>query len=462
MTRGCHCLCHSYHTKNISSEWYYKSVRRPPALVWFVTTLWLRSLLSLSYGIVVTAAASQATFTSIQHSNPLQTGISFTNPRTQRRSNYPTTRTVQQALDNNNNNKDDTSTFADASTQTNTPKNGKKELKICSLTNGLDLTRLHSHLIRSIFEGIMEDTELMREYLTEALYNDGVKPYQFPRGVNSLDDLNRSLDVAARNMTPGTTTLEADLGYVDDRKDRRMELYVTTSENQPYVGTKETDLRLMIIMADLLPWMRDRRAREDYWAATHQDGRTEGPDKDTMPYHALYTSAWSLSPSDVLATFPPFTYEYGHPFTIADIVKGNFSYATIPDFLPIGWPFAHRTDPARLRDALIALPYADLWHPGRAILSALAPVYYTGTWQNYTYDDTFITTMGLSVELDSIARVLDHYEDTLAKGSFALLVDTETFRVASISQSVVRKIYPPFPNQTSPTLIDIISRSLIG
>ena len=42
----------------------------------------------------------------------------------------------------------------------------------------------------------------------------------------SLDELVTTLDWKARSLPEGTTTLEAGLGWVDDRPDRRVERYV--------------------------------------------------------------------------------------------------------------------------------------------------------------------------------------------------------------------------------------------
>jgi hypothetical protein len=95
------------------------------------------------------------------------------------------------------------------------------------------------------------------------------------------------------------------------------------------------------------------------------------------------------------------------------------------------------------------------------MISAIAPVYFTGNWNGYEYKDEFVATAGLDITLDAIAHVLSSYEDSLTKGSFALLVDTNTFNVVALSQSVVDKIYPPTKDGKPVLVSDTLSWSLL-
>ena len=319
----------------------------------------------------------------------------------------------------------------DSHTTNSTSDEEHKELRVCSVPNLLDITRLRSRETRQIFSAAIEDVELVREYYTEAMFNQGIQG-----GMSDLVELAYSYDWLGRGTVP-MTTIEAGLGWVDDREDRRMERYVSTSEFEPSVGTKQSDIKAFDASSNLFPWLVDRRSREEEWYVSHQNGRSEGEGKQPLPAEKLYTAAWTVSWGDVLPYFPPIN-SPDAPFTLGD-----------QDALGPSW--TGRTDPTTLqgvpennpeRVAKFINPYPDVAQPGVALISALAPVYYTGMFDGYEYNDTYIATAGVDIALASVSAVFGDLEDSLTEGSFAFLVDTDTFSVIAISQSVVDKIYP--------------------
>ena len=78
---------------------------------------------------------------------------------------------------------------------------------------------------------------------------------------------------------------------------------------------------------------------------------------------------------------------------------------------------------------------------GVALITATAPVYYTGTFRNNTYKDTFIASLGVDIQVSSVSAFLDVLQDSLTPHSFGLMVDSN-FNTIVISQEVVRRIYP--------------------
>lgn len=278
-----------------------------------------------------------------------------------------------------------------------------KEKKICNILGGLDLTRLRSFQTLSLFKDGIEDVELMREVVTKSMYNGGLAG-----GLSNLDELSSTLDTLARGLSPNiTTTLSAGLGWVDDRADRRIERQVTTP-NQPFVGDKQADATFSDTVSNILPWIRDRRAKERHWYNSHQNGRTEGISKAEVPYDSLYIGVWIVTPGDAIWYYPPMS-AFAHPYTFSDIMGGDYSWRVYPAE-PLGWPFNHSVRGGNLKDALYDPPYADVAHPGLSMISAMAPVYYTGEWSGYDYNDTFIGAVGVDIALDSIAHVLDDLE----------------------------------------------------
>jgi hypothetical protein len=186
----------------------------------------------------------------------------------------------------------------------------QKELKICSIVNGLDLTRLQSYRLRVMFRNAMEDVELMREYISEAMLNDGLLD-----GLSNLTAMAHTCNWQDRNLPPNSTTLDAGLGWVDDRASRRIDRHVSTATD-PMVGTKHTDMALIDTVSNILPWIQDRRAKEQYWSETHQNGRSEGPTKDELIYSSLYLSTWAVTTGDAIAYYPPLKGEQGSHFPL--------------------------------------------------------------------------------------------------------------------------------------------------
>lgn len=305
-----------------------------------------------------------------------------------------------------------------------------KDLAVCSVPNLLDITRLRSRETRSIFSAAIEDVELIREYYTESMYNQGING-----GMHDLVELAYSYDWLGRGTTP-MTTVEAQLGWADDRMDRRMDRYVSTSDNEPNVGTKQSDIKAFDASSNLFPWLVDRRSREAQWYVSHQNGRSEGPGKQPLPAEKLYTAAWSVSWGDALPYFPPLTvYGEGSPLNLGDSVGPTYNGREDPT------PTAAITDNPN-RSAKFVNPYPDVAQPGVALISAVAPIYYTGMFDGNQYNDTYIGTAGVDIALASVSSVFGDLEGSLTEGSFAFLVDTQTFSVIAISQSVVEKIYP--------------------
>ncbi|NJK78333.1 MAG: hypothetical protein HC944_06650, partial [Nanoarchaeota archaeon] len=325
----------------------------------------------------------------------------------------------------------DASSNSTASTTTSgTEKN--KELAVCSVPNLLDITRLRSRETRSTFAAAIEDVELMREYYTESMFNEGIVG-----GMSDLTDLAYSYDWLGRGTVP-KTTVEAQLGWVDDRMDRRMDRYVSTSENTPNVGTKQSDMKAFDASSNLFPWLVDRRSREAEWYVSHQNGRSEGTGKAPLPAEKLYTAAWTVSWGDVLPYFPPLTvYSNGAPSNLGESVGPAYNGREDPT------PKSAITDNPN-RTARFINPYPDIAQPGVALISAVAPIYYTGTFDGYQYNDTYIGTAGVDIALASVSSAFGDLENSLTKGSFAFLVDTQTFSVIAISQSVVEKVYPQY------------------
>ena len=124
-----------------------------------------------------------------------------------------------------------------------------KALKICDVLGGLDITRLYSLDTRSLFREAIEDVELVREYMTEAIIS-GAREF-----APVLEDLANSLDFESRanNLTAADTTVTAGLAWVDDKIDRRMERYVSESRNMPHNGDKASHSNYRILCDLNLP-----------------------------------------------------------------------------------------------------------------------------------------------------------------------------------------------------------------
>uniref|UniRef100_A0A7S4JMC6 G-protein coupled receptors family 3 profile domain-containing protein n=1 Tax=Odontella aurita TaxID=265563 RepID=A0A7S4JMC6_9STRA len=203
----------------------------------------------------------------------------------------------------------------------------------------------------------------------------------------------------------------------------------------------------MDVAANVLPWLMDRRSKESEWFMDHQNGRSEGADKELMPFDRLYKSCWVHSQGGAFLNYPPLS-----------AVLPDFAFSTYADYIgsdydfwkdvkratPPGWPLSHNVSGGvTMRDAILSSPYYKNGQLGDfAGLSALAPVYYTGEWRGHRYDGTFLGAVGIGIDLEAIAWTLNDLEGGMTEGSFACVANAETFDVIAISQSVVKMIYP--------------------
>uniref|UniRef100_A0A7S1G0J5 guanylate cyclase n=1 Tax=Corethron hystrix TaxID=216773 RepID=A0A7S1G0J5_9STRA len=93
------------------------------------------------------------------------------------------------------------------------------------------------------------------------------------------------------------------------------------------------------------------------------------------------------------------------------------------------------------RTAFFTAPYPDIAQAGKSIITASAPIYFTGEFYNHTFNETYIASTGLDISVASISSLLDVLTDNLAKGSFAVLVDSK-FNIIVASQTAVNILYP--------------------
>ena len=310
--------------------------------------------------------------------------------------------------------------------------NGDKSFRVCDVLGALELTRFISSRTRHFFQGAIEDVELIRESLSECMINDGIVG-----GLHNLDEMLQTLDRQARNLTDDgvTTTIDANLAYVDDRQTRRIERYVSLSENQPFIGTKESDMAMVDCVSNVFPWIVDRKSHESKWWTTHQNGRSEGPSKATFEFDQLYVAAWIGSYGEAWMYYPPL-HVYGHPLVFSEIL-GDAYDSHEEEFVKPNLPLYNPT-----RQAFFTSPYPDTAVPGLSLITAMAPVYYTGQWQGYSFNQTYMASTGVDIAVSSVSTLLAELEGTLTPGSFACLVDIERFRIIVISQSTVSKLYP--------------------
>jgi hypothetical protein len=284
---------------------------------------------------------------------------------------------------------------------------------------------------RQFFQGAIEDVELIREYVSQAAAYGGIAG-----GFSDLNAISHSLQWRVRGMPRGTTTVDAGLGYVDDRPDRLIDRYVSVN-NQPLVGDKQTDMRIVDTVANLFPWIVDRRSLEKKWYTPHQNGRSEGPAKEPFAFESLYTAAWIGSNGSAWAYYPPLNvFSDGHPFGMGDVVGGFLDTSELP--------FVNGNLPENNQDrrALFANPYPDAARPGLSLITAMAPVYFTGTFGNFTYNDTYIASTGVDISVALTSSFLDVLLDRMTASSFAILVNLN-FDTIVLSQTVVERLYPP-------------------
>lgn len=206
----------------------------------------------------------------------------------------------------------------------------KKDYKICDVLGGLDVTRLVSRNARTFFASAIDDVELLREYLNEV--NTGQTDGMTRRisDFATLQEMGQTLDWRARNLTNGTTTVDAGLGYTDDRLDRRVDRYVSLLRG-PLVGDKYSEFAMMDAISPLFPWIVDRRSKEHSWRRNHTMGRSQGGKKEPFLFDALYVAAWLVSYGEVVMYYPPMNTLNDHdhhaasgghpaPFTMGDVL----------------------------------------------------------------------------------------------------------------------------------------------
>ena len=349
----------------------------------------------------------------------------------------------------------------------------QRQQYICSLSGGLDVVRLSSSTTRLAFKDALEDVEFIRQYIAEAARNNNNNNnnnnLNHNNGTGSrigmtLDELSLTLDYEARNLSAVVevssnsssssstnsssattttllqpqTTLTAGLGYADDRANRRIERFVSVSSNQPLVGTKQTDFDLIQPTEDIFPWMVDR-------TTAHDNPRAAVPPQSTTttthhhPYDRLYVAAWIGTMGEAWMYYPSLQTTYGHPLSFGDIL-GEAYNSHDEEFVQPNLPLEGKQQ--RIDQAYFTAPYPDTAVPGLSLITAQAPIYYTGEFQGYTYDQTYIASTGVDISVDSMASFLDDLEGTLTRGSFAMVVGVDTFATILISQSTVDKLYP--------------------
>lgn len=325
-----------------------------------------------------------------------------------------------------------------------------KVLKICSVSEGLNIARLSSSQTRNLFRDAIEDVEFIREYISEAAFQGGIVG-----GLHTLQELNQTLDWEARDLTPQDTTVSAGLGYSDDRKDRRISRYVGLV-NEPFVGNKDSDIALIDSASNIFPWIVDRRSIEDKWFVSHQNGRSSPKHRDL---ERLYVAAWIGTPGEAWVYYPPLTKTYPdyQPLAMGDVLGPRYN-SQEEEFVQPNLP---ENNPERR--AYFSSPYADTAVPGLSLITAQAPVYFTGEFQGHTYNNTYIASTGVDISVASMSTLLDELEDTLTMGSFAFLVNVQDFRIVAISQSTVEKIYPKLTGfEDSRVTHDTADGSVVG
>ena len=166
----------------------------------------------------------------------------------------------------------------------------------------------------------------------------------------------------------------------------------------------------------------DSRSRsvEKKWWVTHNNGRTEGPFKPQFIYEQIYLAAYIMTFGEVALYYPPLQRLVGHPFVFSQVLGTDYS-SRQQDIMQSNRPGGS----IQRRRAYIGPPYPDAANPGLAILTAMAPVYYTGNWQNYTYNDTYLGLVGIDVSVAAFSVNLQHIEGTQPAGSFACIIDAD-------------------------------------
>jgi hypothetical protein len=305
-----------------------------------------------------------------------------------------------------------------------------KDYVICVEGEGLEVTKLTSVQARGLFAASIQDVEFLRESLVEAAQYDGTT------GFYQLDKLAQSLDWKGRGLPPNTTTLEVFKSYVDDRPNRRIERWLSLNTMGPLVGDKQSDMKFADSLSTSLPWIVDRFSRESSWWKYHQNGRSEGRFKEPFRFDNFYTAGWFVMYSNLQMYYPPMTvFGEGLPFNMDEVVSENFTAHETAYFKPA----TPENNPNR--EALFSAPYPDDAQLGKSLISSIAPVYFTGNFSGFTYDDTFMGVVGMDIAVDSISSFLDALQGTVSPTSFSMLVDTN-FNTIVISSNTTARIYP--------------------
>lgn len=163
--------------------------------------------------------------------------------------------------------------------------------------------------------------------------------------------------------------------------------------------------------------------------------RSQGEAKPPLLFESLYTAAWIGTHGEAWAYYPPLRV-YGHPFGLGDLL-GDAYNSHEEEFVKPNLP---ENNPERR--AFFTAPYPDTAVPGLSLITAMAPVYITGKFRGYSYNDTYLASTGVDIAVSLVSTLLDVLENKLTNGSFGILVDS-SFNTIVISQSVVEKVYPP-------------------
>ena len=322
------------------------------------------------------------------------------------------------------------------------PVDGTEEKgnQICSLSGGLNAVGIMGSILRVAFQSALQDVEFIREFLQESArnhnemyqlhpHNDSslqqLRPQSMIRGM-SLEELALTLDVEARNYSSSntTTTVEAGLGYSDDRPDRRIERYVGLI-HEPLVGTKQTDLSFIEPTATIFPSLVDRTSNVAY-----------DPSGSRNTGQPLYQAAWIGTRGEAWTYYPPLTKSYGHPLTFGDVLGPRYD-SQDEEFVKPNLP------PAFIDKAYFTKPYPDTAIPGLSLITAQAPIYYAGEFMGYTYpNNTYIASAGVDISVLSMSTLLHVLEGTVTAGSFAIVVGATDLHTILMSQSTVEKLYP--------------------
>jgi hypothetical protein len=176
----------------------------------------------------------------------------------------------------------------------------------------------------------------------------------------------------------------------------------------------------------------DRRSVPSNWWVSHQNGKIV--DQAESDFEQLYTAAWMNSKGEAVLYYPPLRV-YGHPLGLGDVLGPAYE-SDETEFIKPNLP---ENSPQRLSS--FSKPYTDVAVPGLSLITAMAPIYFTGSFGGFEYDNTYIGSTGVDIAVSAVSSYLDILQDSLTTGSFGVLVDSD-FNTVVISEVVVKKIYP--------------------